>query len=84
VKYQINNSPTAGVYAVVWLKDSKQIVVGLALPQDHESESLGPAPPRTNYKGITQYFTVKRGEAVPAQLPQWAMAAFQHALTHTQ
>ena len=79
VKYQMTNSPNSGVYAVVWLKDSKQIVVGLALPEDYESELLGPAPPRSTYKGITRYFTVRPGEPVPDGLSQWANAAFQNA-----
>jgi hypothetical protein len=79
VKYQMTNSPNSGVYAVAWLKDSKQIVVGLSLPEDYESELLGPAPPRSNYKGITRYFTVRPGESVPDELCQWATAAFQNA-----
>jgi len=78
VKYQVNDSPNSGVYAVVWLKDSKQIVIGLALPEDYGSELLGPAPPRTNYKGITRYFTIRPGEPVPDELSQWATAAFQN------
>jgi hypothetical protein len=80
VKYQINGSANSGVYSVVWLKNSKQIIVGLALPEDFESESLGPAPPKTNYKGITKYFVVRPGESVPSELSQWASAAYENAL----
>lgn len=79
VKFQITHSPNSGVYAVVWLKDSKQIVLGLALPEDYESELLGPAPPRSNYKGIARYFTVRPGELVPDELSQWATAAYHNA-----
>ncbi len=79
VKFQITSSPNSAVYAVVWIKDSKQIVVGLALPEDYESELLGPAPPRSNYKGITRYFTVRPAESVPAELSQWATSAHQNA-----
>ena len=84
VKYQVNSSPNSAVYAIVWLKDSKQIVVGLTLAENYESELLGPAPPRTKYKGINQYFIVKPGEAVPSELSQWAVAAFQNALAQNQ
>jgi hypothetical protein len=76
VKYQIASAPNSAVFAVVWLKNSKQIVLGLALPEEFESPLLGPAPTGMKYKGITKYLTLKPGEQVPAELHQWASTAF--------
>jgi hypothetical protein len=81
VKYQVNTSPQAKVFAVAWLKTSKQIVVGLALPADYESSELGPAPAGMKYKGITKYFRVEPGGTVPSELPEWAKLAYQATLS---
>src|SRR5438045_842418 len=56
VKYQVDRSPNAPVYAVAWLKTSKEIVVGLALPEEFQCDNLGPAPSGMKYKGINKYF----------------------------
>jgi hypothetical protein len=81
VKYQVTSSPQARVFAVAWLKSSKRIVVGLALPEDYESPSLGPVPAGMKYKGLTKYFTILPGEALPSQLPEWAGLAYQGTLS---
>jgi hypothetical protein len=80
VKYQLTENPSSGVFAVAWLKTSKQIVVGLTLPENFESPLLGPAPKGTRYKGLTKYFTLRPGDLIPEKLSQWALAAYQHAL----
>ena len=84
VKYQLTGNPSSGVFAVAWLKTSKQLVVGMSLPDNFESPLLGPAPTGTKYKGLTKYFTLKPGDSVPEQLSQWASAAYQHALADTK
>jgi hypothetical protein len=76
VKYQVNAEPQPKVFAVAWLKTSKQIVVGLALPEDYEASQLGPAPAGTKYKGITRYFRIEPGDAIPSELPEWAKLAY--------
>jgi hypothetical protein len=76
VKYQVARAPNSAVFAVTWLKNSKQIVLGLALPEEFESPLLGLAPTGMKYKGITKYLTFKPGEQVPSQLAEWASAAF--------
>jgi hypothetical protein len=81
VKYQVNAIPQAKVFAVAWLKTSKQIVVGLALPADYESPELGPAPAGMKYRGITKYFRVEPGGIVPSELPAWARVAYQTTLS---
>jgi hypothetical protein len=81
VKYQVSASPHAKVFAVAWLKTSKQIVVGLALPADYQSPELGQAPTGMRYKGITKYFRVEPGGTVPGDLPEWAKLAYQTTLS---
>jgi len=72
-------SETAGEpYAVVWIKKSTEMVVGLALPDEVTSPLLGPPPPRHKYTGLTAYLTMKPGDAVPAELSTWAKIAFDN------
>jgi hypothetical protein len=79
VKYQITGAPNSGVFAVAWLKNSKEIVLGLSLPENLESPQLGPAPVGMKYKGITKYLTIRPTDTLPPQLPQWAVEAYEHA-----
>ena len=43
VKFTINTAPQSPVFAAIWLKSSKRLIVGLALPEECEAEELGPA-----------------------------------------
>jgi hypothetical protein len=79
VKYQVSSEPSSAVFAVVWLKTSSQIVIGLALPDQINSSLLGPPPKGMTYKGLTKYLTLKPGESLPAELPMWAAAAYRKA-----
>ena len=79
VKYQMTSDSNSGVFAVAWRKTSKQIVLGLALPESYESSLLGPAPIGTKYKGITKYLTIRPGDSLPEELSQWAKSAFEYA-----
>ena len=81
VKFTINTAPQSPVYAAIWLKNSKRLIVGLALPEEYEAEGLGPALPGTMYKGLTKYFVVERGGVVPKGFAEWAGLAYQNALS---
>ncbi len=81
IKFTIRSDASSPVFAAVWLKSSKQLIVGLALPVEYEAEELGPALPRTMYKGLTKYFVVERDGAVPKGLAEWAKVAYQNALS---
>jgi hypothetical protein len=76
------SAPTGPTYAAVWLKWSlpKRLVVGLALPEDFEAERLGPAPERTFYPGLTKFFVINEGQALPDDLSGWARRAYDHTL----
>jgi hypothetical protein len=81
VKFMIHSDLQSPVYAAVWLKSSKRLIVGLALPADYEAEELGPALPGTLYKGLNKYFVVEQGGIVPKGLAEWAGLAYQNALS---
>jgi len=81
VKYTTTQAPTAPAYAVVWLKTSKQFVVGLALPEDVQHPALCAAPAGMMYKGLTKYLVVKPGDTIPEDVVLWARLAYETALT---
>lgn len=66
----------ADVYAVVWIKTAKQIVVGLSLPEEVQSPTFVPAPKGTTYRGLTKHFVIENGTPIPDQLGEWARLAF--------
>ena len=78
IKFTVNDAPGSQVYAVMWLKSSKRIVVGLALPEEFESDELGSAPAGMTYKGLTKYFIIERGGSVPSCIYDWGQRAFDH------
>ena len=59
----------------------KRLIVGLALPEDFEVEGLGPPPERIVYKGLTKFFVIEEGQAVPERLSGWAKRAYEEALS---
>ena len=81
VKFTVHTAFQSHVFAAIWLKSSKRLIVGLSLPEEYEAEELGPALPATTYKGLTKYFVVERGGAVPKGFAEWAALAYQNALS---
>jgi len=80
VKYEFQRSNEWAVFAVIWLKKSSELVVGLALPKDYNSRELHSAPPGMRYAGLTKYFTVQRGKQPTEELTSWAKHAFDFAV----
>ncbi len=81
VKFTVGAAPESHAFAAIWLKTSKRLVVGLALPEEYEARELGPALPGTTYKGLTKYFVIERGGSVPERLAEWAELAHRRALS---
>ena len=81
VKFTTNSDPQTRIFAAIWLKSSKRLIVGLALPEEYEAANLGPSLPGTMYKGLTKYFVVERGGAVPKDFAEWAGTAYQNAVS---
>jgi hypothetical protein len=65
------------VFAVAWLKNSKQLVFGFSLPEEAEAPELGPAPQGMTYKGLTKYLTVRPGDSLPVAFADWARLAYE-------
>ena len=77
VKY--GSAETGGrPYAVVWVRKSTELTVGLALPDGFTSPDLKPAPSRYKYAGLTGYFQLTPDNEPPASLEQWAKLAFEN------
>jgi hypothetical protein len=81
VKFTVHTAPQSHVFAAIWLKSSKRLIVGLALPEEYDAAELGPALPGTMYRGLTKYFVVEHGSAAPAGLAEWAKTAYQNAMS---
>lgn len=67
-------------FAVVWVKKSKELVVGLALPTENMPRELSGPPEGCTYAGLTGYFKVTPVDTVPPALNAWARAAYKHLL----
>jgi hypothetical protein len=64
-------------YAVLWVKSSKRVALGLALPEGVDSDLLKP-PDKHTYGGLTRYFSVVPGGSVPDEIGEWASLAYQN------
>jgi hypothetical protein len=68
-------------FAVLWVKASAEVVLGLSLPEDFDTSTI-PSPEKPIcYRGITKYLVFRVGvEDVPADFATWAYAAYQNTL----
>jgi hypothetical protein len=80
VKYQVSSEPSSSVYAVAWIKTSREIVVGLAFPESEVPPELAPPFAGMRYPGLTGYFVLRHGDQLPAALGEWARRAYRTAL----
>jgi hypothetical protein len=78
VKFMRSAAQGEQPFAVVWLKDSKQVTVGLALPSEFFSPITQEAPRGMKYAGLTGYFTVKSGGIVPNEFAELAKTAIEN------
>ncbi|MEQ8853606.1 hypothetical protein [Gimesia sp.] len=77
-KFTLDSSPSSPVYAVMWLKSSKQITVGFALPPDIVNRSLKDAPKGMTYRGLTRYLSLGIDDKIPVNFVEWARDAFSN------
>jgi hypothetical protein len=76
VKFSISGDASAPVYAVAWLKTSKNVVIGFALPEDFDAPLLTSAPAGMKYKGLTKYFRIVPDAVLPVEIQHWARLAY--------
>jgi hypothetical protein len=83
VKFATGSDVMSPVYSVVWLKVSepRRLIVGLALPEDFQTEALGPPPEWIVYRGITKFLVIEEGQAIPEKLSEWVKRAYEQALS---
>jgi hypothetical protein len=78
IKFSLSDQSSSPVYAVVWIKNSKKWLVGLALPKGVSHPNLIDAPPQRTYTGLTSYFYLSEDEELPVELPDWSNLAFEN------
>jgi hypothetical protein len=67
-------------FAVMWVRSSSEVVIGLALPPDYcVGEITKPLKPIA-YSGLTTYFCLTAKDELPAGIREWSMAAYANAL----
>ena len=76
VKFQV--VARGPVYAVMWVRRSSELVVGLSLPDGVRGAHLYDPPRSMKYPGLTRYFTVRHGDDVPSELREWARISHEN------
>lgn len=79
VKYQVASESSDPVFAVAWVKTSREIVVGLAFPEERVPDTLKPPLAGMLYPGLTGYLVLRAGDQIPAEFGDWARTAHQTA-----
>lgn len=80
VKYQVAAEATDPVFAVAWVKTSREIVVGMAFPENKVPSTLSPPLAGMLYPGLTGYLVLRPGDEIPTEFGDWAKTAHQTAL----
>src|SRR5476651_434638 len=83
VKFTTGSDPMSPVYSVVWPKVSepRRLIVGLALPEDFQAESLGPSPEPIFYRGLNKFLVIEKGQTIPEALSEWVKRAYEQTLS---
>jgi len=82
IKYKTLPEPVAPVFAVMWIKTAKQIVLGLATPEKLTHQDITDAPRGMKYKGLTSFLEITEDRDIPTELEQWVKIAF-HSVQKT-
>ena len=65
-------------FAVVWLRKSSELTIGLALPDEESSSVFVEMPKGCKYAGLTRYLVLTADTGVPEKFDEWAAIAFRH------
>ncbi len=79
VKYQVAAEASDPVFAVAWVKTSREIVVGLAFPAERVPSALKGPIAGMLYPGLTGYLVLRPGDQIPTEFDDWARTAHQTA-----
>lgn len=83
IKYKVYDTPLSSVYAVLWIKTPKNIVLGLATEVTISNNSISSAPKGMSYKGLNSYINISKCESLPEALNDWINAAFSFTCSHS-
>ena len=81
IKYKYTDELLSQVFAVIWLKTTKRIDVGLALPKDAFDKELMSPPPRLRYPPLNAFFSLQAGDELPKEFSTWARQAYEYRRT---
>ena len=79
VKYtnsELNGAP----FAVIWIKKSTELVIGLSLPKPFLDSGLISPPNGFKYNGLTGYVVIKASGEIPKNFTIWSNLAYEFAL----
>ncbi len=77
VKYVLSDR-NAPPFAVVWIKKSSELIVGLALPPEFQCQELSEPVPGYKYSGLTRYIKFSTNSVVPDKFATWVNLAFHN------
>jgi hypothetical protein len=78
VKYTSASETGQKPFAVLWIKSSSKLVLGLTLPESYKDELLVSAPPGHSYAELTKYLVVRPEQDAVDRIEAWAKAALEH------
>ncbi len=78
IKY-LSNETGVSPFAVVWVKKSSELTIGLAIPEAEAARRFLESP-GINYQGLTAYFRIETGDSLPDDLSELAKAAYENIL----
>ncbi len=81
VKFTIGKVHLIRVYAAMWVKNSKSLTVGLALPDDCNDPMFTEALEGMSCKGLTKYATITTEDNIPEHFRDWADIAYKLILS---
>ncbi len=79
VKCKTRDEPLAPVFAVIWMRSAREVVLGLATPEPIVHACAIAPPAKMKYKGLTTYVPITEAEPLPRELADWSRQAFVHA-----
>ena len=71
-------------FAVMWVRSSSEIVIGLALPPDFCVGNIRAPLKPIAYSGLTTYFCLTAQDTLPVDIAAWSMAAYANCLSNCE
>ncbi|HEY4312279.1 MAG TPA: hypothetical protein VGN12_22715 [Pirellulales bacterium] len=68
-------------FAVMWVRSSSELVIGLALPPDFPVGQIRAPLRPIAYSGLTTYFCLSAVDSLPAGIETWSAAAYANCLS---